>query len=264
MVRGRASLGDGPIVIVGLGLIGGSLAHDLTALGQRVIGVDRPEILRAARRRRLIAAGRTTVEAAVDEGALVVLCAPPKANERLAARLLRRLPADVVVTDTGSVKAGITARARRLGARCFVAGHPMAGSEGSGLTAARAGLFRDRPWLLASDSGAEPRALGRVRALARALGARPTLIDARTHDRVMAFLSHLPQVVAWALSDAARHDPDARRALGLAGPGFRDMTRLAKSPPGLWRQILSANAPEVRHAAQAFERALRHRLRSAG
>jgi prephenate dehydrogenase len=95
-----------------------------------------------------------------------------------------------------------------------------------------------------------------VRAVVRAAGARPVTTDARTHDRAMAFLSHAPQVVAWALLDAARADAVARRHLRRAGPGFRDMTRLARSPRPLWKDILDANRVEVRRALAALARRL--------
>src|SRR6185436_2027976 len=98
-----------------------------------------------------------------------------------------------------------------------------------------------------------------VRALVRDAGARVVLTDAARHDRVMAFLSHAPQVVAWALLDAARADPVARRQLRHAGPGFRGMTRLARSPRALWHDILGANRVEVTRALAALRRALERR-----
>jgi len=95
-----------------------------------------------------------------------------------------------------------------------------------------------------------------VRRLVRAAGARPCLLDAGEHDRTLAFLSHVPQIVSWALLEAAVADPVARRGLGLAGPGFRDMTRLAKSPRPLWRDILGQNEAEVVRALRGLAKAL--------
>ena len=108
-----------------------------------------------------------------------------------------------------------------------------------------------------TPEGASARAVREVRALVRATGARPVAMTAARHDRVLAFLSHLPQVVAWALHEAAATDPAARRHLALAGPGFRDMTRLHRSPRALWREILAGNRDEVRRSLRAFARALR-------
>jgi prephenate dehydrogenase len=127
----------------------------------------------------------------------------------------------------------------------------VAGNERRGFAASSADLFAGRSWILTPE-GAEARALRTVRALVRQVGARPVSMDAAEHDRALAFLSHLPQVVAWALRDAADHDPVAGRRLRLAGPGFRDMTRLARSPRPLWREILGANRDELARALRAF------------
>jgi prephenate dehydrogenase len=162
------------------------------------------------------------------------------------------------VTDVGSVKEGICAEARRLRLRNFVGGHPMAGSASSGFGSSSVELFRGRPWILVR--GASKKALTEVRRLVRAAGGQPVVLaDPRRHDRVLAFLSHLPQLLSWALRDAAASDPVAGRQLNLAGPGFRDMTRLASSPLPLWREILLENRAHVSRALQAFDRALRRR-----
>jgi prephenate dehydrogenase len=153
----------------------------------------------------------------------------------------------------GSVKQPICREAARLGLAGFVGGHPMAGSEARGFGASSAELFRGRPWILTPGSGA---AVRRVRGLVRSLGARPALLPAREHDRLMAFVSHVPQLVAWALHAAASRDPVATRRLGLAGPGYRDMTRLARSPRGVWREILGQNRGQVLRALAAFRRCL--------
>jgi prephenate dehydrogenase len=136
----------------------------------------------------------------------------------------------------------------------FVGGHPIAGREGKGFVASSAALFRGHAWVLSPSADAA--ALRVVRRMVRATGARPCLLDAATHDRTLAFLSHVPQLVSWALLEAALGDPAARRGLGLAGPGFRDMTRLARSPRPLWREILGQNRGEVVRALRALERAL--------
>jgi prephenate dehydrogenase len=154
----------------------------------------------------------------------------------------------------GSVKAPIAREARRLGLRRFVGGHPIAGTEGSGFDASASDLFRGHAWVLVPPR--EPAALRRVRALVRAVGGRPVLMEALAHDRALAFLSHAPQVLAWALAEAARGDAVTRRWLALAGPGFRDMTRLARSPRPLWREILGQNRAEVLRALRALELAL--------
>lgn len=241
------------VAVVGLGLIGGSLARALTRAGYRVIGVDRPTPGRQARAARAVATTRTSPEAAARLADIVVLAAPPRANRALLRRLAALDRQDLVVTDVGGVKAPICREARRLGLKRFVGGHPMAGAEGSGFAASSPDLFRGRPWILAP---APLPALRAVRRLVRAAGARPVVLDPAEHDRVVAFLSHAPQLVSWALAEAAGADPLTRRLLGLAGPGFRDMTRLAASPRALWAQILAENREEVARALSAVRRRL--------
>jgi prephenate dehydrogenase len=243
------------VAIAGLGLVGGSLARALTRAGYRVIGVDRPDVLAQARAARALAEEAASVEQCAWEADVLVLAAPPPANRRLLRRVARLRRPRLVVTDVGSVKGAIVREAHRLGLRCFVGGHPMAGNEGSGFAAGHAGLFQDRPWLL-TPSRSEPRALRAVERLARAVGARPVVLSPAAHDRVVAFLSHVPQITAWALHAAARGDAVTRRHLAQAGPGFRDMTRLAASPRGLWRDILAENRDEVARALAAMVRQL--------
>jgi prephenate dehydrogenase len=245
----------GPTVaVVGLGLVGGSIARGLTRAGWRVLGVDRAGPLRAARAAGAIAeAHRSPLEAARQAG-LVVLAAPPRANLALLRRMARLRPAPVV-TDVGSVKGAICAEAGRLGLAGFVGGHPMAGAERAGFAASRPDLFRGRPWVLVHEEAARG-AARRVRALVRALGGRVVRLGAADHDRAVAFVSHLPQLVSWALLRAAVEDPVARRHLQVAGPGFADMTRLAASPRRLWDDILAQNRPQVARALAAFRRAL--------
>ncbi|MGE0452245.1 MAG: prephenate dehydrogenase [Vicinamibacteria bacterium] len=239
------------VAVVGLGLIGGSLARALRTAGHQVRGIDRPGVLRAASRARAIERG-VSLEQAADWADVLVLAAPPRANERLLRRLARLGPARLVVTDVSSVKQPIVAEARRLALRRFVGGHPIAGSERSGFGASRAGLFAGAAWVLTPTAETEAGALRLVRRLARAAGARPIVLDAARHDRALAFLSHLPQLVAWALAGAVRADAVARAELRLAGPAWRDMTRLCRSPARLWAQILAANRIEVVRAVRAL------------
>lgn len=238
---------------MGLGLIGGSLARALTGKGVRVLGVDRPGVCRAARKARAIAAS-TSLEAAAREADVLVLAASPRANLRLLVRLARIAPDSLVITDVTSVKVPIVREAARLKLRRFVGGHPMAGRERSGFAASTASLFRDRPWILTPAK--DPLAARRLRALIRRVGARPVELAAGNHDRLVALLSHVPQIVSWALLQTAAADRVAKSHLDLAGPGFLDMTRLARSPRGLWREILTSNEAEVRRGLAALRRAL--------
>jgi prephenate dehydrogenase len=246
------------VAVVGLGLVGGSLARALTAAGYRVIGHDRAAVMRAASAAGAVAVAAPSLGEAVADADVVVLAASPRTNRRLLPEAARAARAGAVLTDVGSVKRGICADARRRGIARFVGGHPMAGRETSGFAASRPDLFRDRWWILTPDSGFAPAALRTVRALVRAAGARPIVMKPAEHDRAVAYLSHVPQVLAWALLAAARSDKVASRRLAVAGPAFRDMTRLAGSPRPLWREILHENRVEVRQALAALRRALQH------
>lgn len=244
------------VAIIGLGLVGGSLARALTRRGYRVTGIDWPLVVREALATRAITRAATRAEAAVTSD-VVVLAAPPATNLRLLRRLARVAPPGLVLTDVSSVKGEIVREARRLGLPGFVGGHPMAGTEKSGFAASTADLFQRATWWLVPSRSA--RANRVVRSIVRDAGARPLTTDAPTHDRVMAFLSHAPQVVAWALLEAARSDRVARRHVRHAGPGFRDMTRLARSPRALWQGILASNRVELRRALAALGRSLERR-----
>lgn len=247
------------VAVAGLGLVGGSLARALTRGGYAVIGLDRPAVLRRARRARAIAEAAPTLAEALGRAEVLVLAAPPRANLALLREAARLGRPGLVITDVGSVKQPICAEAARLRLRRFVGGHPLAGTERSGFAASSATLFAGRSWILTPGRGAAPDAVRAVAKLARAAGARPVRLAPAEHDRAVAFLSHVPQLVAWALMDAVRADPLGARNVRIAGPGFRDMTRLARSPRALWREILAQNRSEVRRALNAFRRALRQR-----
>ena len=242
------------IAIAGLGLIGGSLAKALRRAGYRVIGVDTPARVRAART--AISETAATVTDACGRADVLVLAAPPAANLRLLREAARAGADGLVITDVAGAKRAICAEAKRLRLRGFVGGHPMAGRERSGFAASSPDLFRGRAWILTPGRPADA-ATRTVARLARAAGARPAVLTPAVHDRVIAYLSHVPQLVSWAIASAARNDPVARRYLGLAGPGFASMTRLARSPRGWWREVLAQNAREVARARAGLLRELR-------
>ena len=241
------------VAVVGLGLVGGSLARALTGAGYPVLGVDRPGVRRAARAAGAVARTAGTVErtASCD---VVFLAAPPAVNRALLRRLARVARPGLVVTDVGSVKGPIVEDASRLGLAGFVGGHVMAGTEKRGFRASSAELFRGAIWWIVPAIDANATRV--VRRLVRAVGGRPRTVDGDTHDRIVAYLSHVPQLASWALLEAAASDPVVRRHLSSAGPGFRDMTRLARSPQGLWREILEENRGEVTRALADVARRL--------
>jgi prephenate dehydrogenase len=181
-------------------------------------------------------------ELLADPGDLLVLAAPPSA----VAAELRGLHTDALVTDVAGVKGPVTAAGRHL-AR-FVPGHPMAGREVGGPGAASAALFRGAAWVLVTDAAPAADVAG-VAAVVETLGARPVFMTAADHDAAVAVVSHLPQVVASAL---VREAASATAALDLAAGGFRDLTRVAASDPGVWVDLLVANAGPVAAVLREF------------
>jgi prephenate dehydrogenase len=231
------------IGIVGLGLIGGSIALACRQLWPKalVIGVDNKDVLETAMRLHAIdvAADDLIVLAEAD---VVILAAPVKTNIALLADLDENVRQPAVVTDTGSTKRDIVAAASALPPRfTFVGGHPLAGAAQGGLENARADLFQGRPWLLTSPEGA---AVAKLTEFVQALGAVPRVMGVQAHDRLLAFLSHLPQLTASALMQVVG-DSVGQEGLALAGRGLADTTRLASSPADIWRDIAATNADEI-------------------
>jgi prephenate dehydrogenase len=162
--------------------------------------------------------------------------------------VLRSLQTEAVITDIGSTKRRVMDVAS--GMETFVGGHPMAGSERTGADHAQADLFAGRPWLLVRGHASD-RAARLIEGVARALGAAPTWLDADAHDRVVAYVSHLPQVIAVALTNAAREGA-GDDGLAASGRAFSEMTRLASSPAAMWADILADNADFVTEALTRF------------
>ena len=247
---GRVSEAQAPIFarigIVGLGLIGGSIALAARQIwpSSLVIGVDTKDVLETAMRLHAIdvAADDLIVLAEAD---VVILAAPVRQNLALVGELDEHVRQPAVVTDTGSTKRAIVEAARHLPPRfTFVGGHPLGGAAASGLDHARPDLFKGRPWLFTPAGDAAGDALEKLLAFASALGAVPRVTTAEAHDRLMAFLSHLPQLTASALMQVVG-DGVGDEGLALAGRGLADTTRLASSPPGIWKDIAATNADAI-------------------
>ncbi|PYO50926.1 MAG: prephenate dehydrogenase/arogenate dehydrogenase family protein [Candidatus Rokuibacteriota bacterium] len=250
----------GRLVVVGVGLLGGSVALAARASGvaREIVGVGRDrQRLEGPLRAGLVDRIATDVAAGVDGADCVVLAATVGANERLLESIWARVPAGALLTDVGSTKRRIVTAAERLAAGrplAFLGSHPMAGSEKSGWQVARADLFRGATVIVTPTDATEPRAIKGVSALWEALGARVSALDPETHDRTVAAISHLPHVAAWALVDAVgRFEPGA---LAFAARGFKDMTRIAASDPPMWRDVLLDNADAIRASLGAFRAAL--------
>src|SRR5436190_1424800 len=244
----------GKIGIVGLGLIGGSIALRARELwpSSLVIAVDQKDVLETAMRLGAIdvAADDLVVLAEAD---LVVLAAPVRENIELLEELDENVRQPAIITDTGSTKRDVVAAAAKLPPRfTFIGGHPLAGAAQGGLERARPDLFAGRPWLLTSpptdQAGA---ALDTLSAFVQALGAEPRVIAADAHDRLLAYLSHLPQLTASALMHVVG-EAVGQDGLGLAGRGLSDTTRLASCPDDIWKDIAATNADEIGPALDAL------------
>ena len=190
------------------------------------------------------------------EASLVVLAAPVRANIGVLRELSEFVPGAAVVTDVGSTKAEIVAAAETLPERLrFVGGHPLAGGALGGISEARAELFDGRPWLLTPDGSTDTASLASLRRFVEGIGARPVEIPAAEHDRMVAYLSHLPQLAVTALMHVVGESV-GEEGLALAGRGLRDTTRLASSPPGIWRDIVATNPAQLADALDALIRLL--------
>ena len=238
------------IAIVGLGLIGGSIALGVRERwpSSRVIGVDTDAVIAHA-------LGSGAIDRAVDsvaalpETSLIVLAAPVRQNIELLQQLAQR-KTQAVVTDVGGTKRDIVQAARALppSTITFVGGHPLGGGERGGFAFARPDLFAGRPWIFTPEGDASADAVERLSRLVTGLGARPSIVDAAEHDRLMALLSHLPQLTASALMDTVGSAAHASDGLRMAGRGLVDTTRLASSPADVWRDICLTNADAIGEA----------------
>ncbi|MBZ2194754.1 prephenate dehydrogenase [Occultella gossypii] len=232
----------GPVRIVGAGLLGASIGLGLSAQGVPVTLADASPTAQALARD--VGAGAIArTEDAVPT--LVVVAVPPDVAAQVVAAELRAHP-DAVVTDVASVKSVILAELAAMASldlSRYVGSHPMAGRERSGAGAASADLFVGRPWVITTREGMDPQALLAVRSLAVDLGAGPVQMTPAEHDDAVALVSHLPQLMASLTAGRLVEAPEP--ALGLAGQGLRDVTRIAASDPRLWSAILTGNAAAV-------------------
>ena len=251
------------IVVIGAGLLGGSLLASLQT--RRGTAADRYTLVAVSSAgTRAALRGRDWCDALFDyeqiadacDGADLVLLCTPLASIRThidaIAACANRLATDAIVTDVGSTKGDICQHGflafpdRGAGSARFVGGHPMAGSERSGLDASDPLLYQSALWVLCPPPGLAPDRLDPLRALVAATGARATLLDPVLHDTAVARVSHVPQVLASVLAGwAGAEDRTAEAALALAAGGFRDMTRLAVSSWGVWRDIVRTNAAPI-------------------
>lgn len=241
----------GTVRVVGAGLLGASVGHALRARGVDVVLEDAsPSQLRLA-----IDYGAGRAAAPDDEPTLIVVAVPPDVVADVVERELRSFPG-AVVTDVASVKLEPLQQllGRGVDLTHYIGSHPLAGRERGGAISARADLFIGRPWVVCRDGKTPASDLALVEALALDLGATPIEMTPEDHDRSVALVSHVPQLVASLLAGRFTDAPDG--SLQLAGQGVRDTTRIAASAPELWVQILSANAAPIVEVLDALSQDL--------
>jgi prephenate dehydrogenase len=255
------------ITVIGTGLIGGSLALALKKhrFPGRIVGCDRAMVLERARNKGAIDQAHTDPAAAIRGSQVIVLATPVGAILDLIARLGPGLAPKTLLTDTGSTKAEVLARAtavfgKQTGRR-FLAGHPMAGKEQSGVEFADADLFRGAAWLFTPAPGQNIYSglSGEFLQWVEAMGARVAGLDAAEHDQLCAWISHLPQMISTALAAALveEYGEDAP-LLEAGGRALREMTRISASPYSMWRDVALTNRFNIAQAMLKLEQRLAH------
>jgi prephenate dehydrogenase len=255
------------ITIIGTGLIGGSLGLALRKKGftGRIIGCDQPEVLSSAKKIKAINQGITDPIKACQGSNLVVLATPVGTIIDLIERLAPHLAADALVTDVGSTKSEVVLRAQKaFGSRApdkFLAGHPMAGKENSGVEYADAGLFRGAVWFLTPLPGQNARRglAGEYVSWLKKIGAEIAEMAAADHDQLCAWISHVPQFVSTALAASLVEEyGENAPVLESGGRALREMTRIAGSPYSMWRDVALTNKQSIADALLKLEQRLAH------
>lgn len=255
------------ITIVGTGLIGGSLGLALKQSGfaGTIVGCDKRAVLEIAQARGAIDRAEADLERAVIGSEVVVLATPVGCILSQMETLAALLPPTTLITDAGSTKQELVERSRELfgdqAAVRFLPGHPMAGKEVGGIENADANLFQDAVWLVTPIDPDTPHTARQQEYLdlLHAIGARVIALDAERHDRLCAWISHLPQMIATALASVLREELSDDEALNqIGGRALREMTRIAHSPYSMWRDIALTNTQNIDGALQRFEQQLAH------
>ncbi len=255
----------GKLCIIGVGLIGGSVARALRECNcvDSIVGVGRNlENLRRAEKLGVIDAYSTDIAKAVEGADIVLVAVPLGAMQAVFKQIQPHLSADTIVTDVGSAKQSVIAAAQQIfNERLpkFVPGHPIAGTEKSGVEASFAELFQHRRVILTPGEQTDPAALNKIKLLWQACGAQVMEMDAVHHDTVLAATSHLPHMLAYALVDTLARMDDSQEIFDYAAGGFRDFTRIASSDPVMWHDICLANREQLVKVIRAFSDDL-HRL----
>nr|CAD6620771.1 prephenate dehydrogenase [Rhizobium sp. Khangiran2] len=257
------------IALIGIGLIGSSIARDVKELGlakEVVISTRSPETLRRAEELGLGTAYVASAAEAVRGADLIVVSVPVGASEEVARQIAPNLKAGAIVTDVGSTKASVIAQMAPhmpQGVH-FIPGHPLAGTEKSGPDAGFAGLFRGRWCIFTPLPDTDPQALEKLKAFWTALGSRIDEMDPQHHDKVLAIVSHLPHIIAYNIVGTADdlETVTESEVIKYSASGFRDFTRLAASDPTMWRDVCLHNKDAILEMLARFSEDLAYLQRA--
>jgi len=253
------------IVIFGVGLIGGSFALALKKSSvHQIIGIGRSqESLHEALSLGVIDAfsdtQETNIHVALDGADLILIAAPVAQTASILKSIKPHLSNNTIITDAGSTKSDVLACAKEVLGRQFnqfVGGHPIAGAEKSGVSAATADLFSGKNVVITPSPEADNHAVARVTDFWQSCGANVSEMSAQTHDNIFAAVSHLPHILAFALVDDIASRPNAQQLFSFAASGFRDFTRIAGSHPEMWRDISLANKTALLNELNAYQNEL--------
>jgi len=253
------------IVIFGVGLIGGSVALALkkTGVAPKIVGVGRNiENLQTAINLGVIDEAEADIAKAVGDANLVLIATPVAQTQKILEAIIPHLSQSTVVTDAGSTKSDIAQYVMNASKQAknpehflsqFVGGHPIAGAEKSGVTAAKEDLFIGKNVVLTPNEKTSLEAIKLVRELWQTTGASVSEMTAQTHDQIFAAVSHLPHLLAFALVNNLANRPNAKQLFDFAASGFRDFTRIAGSSPEMWRDISLANKTALLSELEAYQ-----------
>jgi len=253
------------VLVVGLGLIGGSFAKALKANGscEKVLGSTRsPETLQKAIDNDVIDDGDNDLEKAaaqLQEGDVILIATPTLSVADKLLQLKDAMLRGVIVTDAASVKGDLAVKAREMFGHMpkhLVLGHPIAGSEQSGIDAVNPGLYQNHRVILTPEGETSPDSVEKVKSLWEAVGATVSEMSVEDHDTVLAATSHLPHVLAFGLVDSLAKRSERQDIFTYAAGGFRDFTRIASSDPQMWHDIVIANREAILTALDRFEQSL--------
>jgi len=258
-MEGESDFSFKKITIIGVGLIGGSLGLALKEKKPnfKIIGIDKQEIIEKAIIRGAIDEGTINLKEGIKEADVVILATPVKIILDLLPQINPFLKKGCLVTDTGSTKTQIVKKANKVLSKDihFIGGHPMAGSEKYGINSANTHLFLDKTYILTPSNKNNLAALEKIFLIIGMIGAKRLILDPFEHDKIIAAISHLPQILAVSLTNTIStlvQEENNNNYFKVIGGGFKDMTRIASSPYKIWEDICQTNQENILRSIQEF------------